>query len=51
MLSANKVFGGGEIKAVEDSNRLVDGLDILESFYEQHEVDLQYTVLTVYGPQ
>lgn len=47
MLSANHVYMGGAIKTTEDLSKLLNGYDILDSFYEQHELDLAYTVLTV----
>lgn len=48
MLFANHVYGGGVIKVSEDPAKLLESFDILDSFCEQHEVDLTYTVLTVH---
>jgi hypothetical protein len=47
MLAANQVQMGGAIKTSDDPARLLEGYDIVDSFYEQHEIDLTYTVLTV----
>lgn len=49
MLSANHVIRGGAIRTSEDPSKLLEGYDILDSFYEQYTIDLAYTVLTVYS--
>jgi hypothetical protein len=47
MLAANQAQMGGAIKTSDDPARLFEGYDIVDSFYEQHEIDLTYTVLTI----
>ena len=48
MFSSNHVYMGGAIRTTYDLSALLNGYDILDSFYEQYEVDLAYTVLPVY---
>lgn len=50
MFSANRVVAGGAIKTTTDLPSLLKAYDIVESFYEQHAIDLTYTVTTVRPP-
>jgi len=48
MFEQNGIKRGGPLMMSLDPSKLYEGYDILDSFHEQHLIDLEFTVLTVY---
>lgn len=48
MFLQNDIERGGPILTAPDPSKVYEGYEILDSFHEQHMVDLEYTVLTVF---
>ena len=48
MFEENKITVGSAILTASDATKVYQDYEILESFHEQHEIDLEYTVLSVF---
>ena len=48
MFEKNKIKRGEPLLTSPDPLKVYEGYDILDSFHEQHDIDLEFTVLTVF---
>jgi hypothetical protein len=48
MFVKNDIQRGGPLLTSPDPSKVCEGYEILDSFHEQHLIDLDFTVLTVF---